>query len=327
MSGIDNTSIIPAVVGPTAVGKTAVAIRIAEQLNGEIVSADSRQVYKGMAIGAGAPSKAELNRIRHHLIAEIEPDVRISAGEFARMARGCVDSIIERGKLPVFVGGSGLYIRALVDGLSPLPSSDSNIRAEITSEIEQRGMYAMIEELVKVDPQYAGKVGIHDSKRLVRALEVWRLTGRSFSDWHSDGSSHGLRNVLFLGLTRPRRELWELIEKRVRMMVESGWIDEIKILTDRFGGYDRLPMTVTEGIGYSELIAYINGDYDLEACIEKIVISTRQFAKRQLTWFKADSRVMWCEQAGSQAVDYWVEWSIEQFHRCNRNGVLSDLTD
>jgi len=303
---------IPIIIGTTAVGKTAVAVEAVEFFNAEIISADSRQIYAGMEIGSGAPSKEELTRVPHHLISIIAPDQRLSAGEFARMAHDAIRDVRERGKVPIVVGGSGLYIRALIDGLAPIPPVDLELRASISSEIDRCGMTEMIAELTKIDPEYANKVGINDRKRLIRAIEVWRMTGQSFTDWHRETDNKQRYKPYFYGLIRPRPELLEIIERRVRGMITVGWVQEILRLADDYDGLDNLPSVVSEGLGYRNIIAYIKGEIHFENMIEKIVISTRQFAKRQMTWFQSDERIVWREESGDEAVRRWVEWLKEE---------------
>lgn len=312
---------IPVIVGPTAAGKTAVAVQLAEMTGGEIISADSRQIFRNMEVGTGAPSSDEMQRVPHHLVGIIQPDRLFSAGEFARLAHEKIKQIMSRDRIPFIVGGSGLYIRALVDGLSPIPPSDPDVITEIEAEIDQRGMVEMIAELKEVDPDYGRKVGIHDRKRLSRALAVWRMTGRSFTDWHRDTNTTGLENVIMLGLTRPRSDLWKIIEKRIHMMINSGWMDEVQFLIQKYGGIHQLPPPVTEGLGYKEIIAMLNGTVDLETTIERIAVKTRQFAKRQMTWFRADSRIEWSEQAGDDAVDNWVTWGRARLSAAGKHAI------
>ena len=305
---------LPIIVGPTAAGKTAVAVQVAEKLGGEIVSADSRQIYRGMAVGSGAPSAAELRRARHHLIGELGPQARLSAGEFARMARTRVEEIEARGRLPIVVGGSGLYVRALVDGLAPIPPHSPKLRHSLEAEIDRRGMAAMIAELAALDPAYAAKVGLRDRKRLIRALEVCRLTDKPFSAWHGYGADDW-RQPLFFGLQRPRAELKILIEIRVRSMLAAGWLEELKQLAGEYGGFNHLPPTVTEALGYRQLMEYAEGRANWAGVVEKIIIATRQFAKRQMTWFRADARVVWREESGAEAVGRWSEWMEREVSR------------
>jgi len=305
--------LLPVIVGPTAVGKTAAAIKVAERLGAEVISADSRQIYQGMAIGTGAPSDSELAMVRHHLVGLVSPLKRLSAGEFAHLAREAVRDIRSRGLIPLVVGGSGLYIKALIDGLAPIPPNNPLLRRELEAEIDGWGMAAMIQRLAEIDPDYALKVGERDRKRLVRALEVWRLTGKSFSEWHQEKPQNGYSQVVFWGLTRPRVELWDMIERRVKSMVAKGWLDEVRDLAERYGGLEHLPLPIKEGLGYRYIAAVLQGQLDLEAAINKIIINTRQFAKRQMTWFKAERRIKWSEQSGPQAVESWAEWCIRDY--------------
>ncbi len=306
---------LPVIVGPTAVGKTEVGVRIAEIFGGEIISADSRQVYKGIEIGSGAPSPEELERVPHHLVGILEPDSRLSAGEFARLANDIITDIRKRGKMPIVAGGSGLYVRALIDGLSPIPPSSEDIREEIRKEVSERGMSEMIEELAETDPEYAAKIGINDVKRLIRAVEVWRTTGRTFTDWHGETGYQSPYNPLMFGLVRPRQELVDRIERRINLMINAGWEDEVRKLSEHYSGYENIPVTVSEGLGYSEIIAYLKGDLTRIEAVEQILISTRQFAKRQMTWFRADKRVNWLELAGEEAADGWVNWLQEELKK------------
>lgn len=312
MSQTSNPIYLPVIVGPTAVGKTAVAIRIGEIFNGEIISADSRQVYAGMEIGSGAPTPEEVNRVPHHIVGILEPEERLSAGEFARIANAIITDIMHRGKIPILVGGSGLYVKALIDGLSPIPPVDAEIRDEIGAEIAERGMKEMIDELTKFDPEYAEIIGVNDEKRLIRAFEVWRTTGRTFTSWHRESDYQTLYTPLMFGLARPRQELVEIIEQRIKSMIKAGWKSEVRKLSDRFGGYENIPLTVTEGLGYGEIISYLKGEITLDEAIARILILTRQFAKRQMTWFRADKRVKWLELSGDKATDGWVSWLQEE---------------
>ncbi len=306
--------ILPVIVGPTAVGKTAVAAALAEQFDAEIVSADSRQIYEGLTIGSGAPSAEELRRVRHHLVGTVSPEKRLSAGEFARLALEAIDNVRARGKLPLVVGGSGLYIRALIDGLAPIPAPDPELRRRIDEEIDLRGMAALIEELRSVDPEYARYVGANDRKRLIRALEVWRMTGRCFTDWHRQTVAEQPFQPVFYGLSRPRDELWQLIERRVKAMLNGGWIEETRYLAERFGGLDRLPPSVTECLGYRHVVRLLLGEITRSQTEEAVIIATRQFAKRQMTWFRADNRVEWRELSGKDAPKKWTDWIEEEIN-------------
>ena len=190
--------------------------------------------------------------------------------------------------------------------MSPIPSVDSQIRHQIDDEIDQHGMQLMIEELAKLDPAYAAKVGVHDRKRLIRALEVCRTTGIPFSEWHAHEPGNGVGKAVHFGLTRPREELKEIIKRRVNSMIENGWIDETRKLATQYSAAKSLPPSVSESIGYRTLIRLLNDEINLNEAKELICIATRQFAKRQMTWFKADMSIEWLSGTGSHAESEWV---------------------
>jgi len=219
------------------------------------------------------------------------------------------------------VGGSGLYIRAVIEGLVLIPPASPELRHTIENEIDKKGIAALISELAQVDPAYAAKVGPRDHKRLVRALEVYRLTGKPFSWWHQ--SSHSAQcslrnsrasdNYLIYGLNRPRLELHSLIERRVEAMLKAGWMEEVRCLIDRYGSIANLPAPVLEVIGCRQITRCLAGEIPLEEARRQIVIATRQFAKRQLTWFRADKRIEWLEQSGDDAPEHWANAIIGKF--------------
>lgn len=291
------------IVGPTSSGKSAVGMQLALKLQGEIVSADSRQIYAGLEIGSGAPTADERSIVPHHLVAVDSPWRRTTAGDFARRARQAIVEIADRGKTPILVGGSGLYVRATVEGLALAPPADQTVRAEIEAEISRFGMQEMIGRLAGVDPSYAPSVGVNDRKRLVRALEVFRISGVPFSDWHRTGVQPVWGSPRCFGLERPRAELRELIEQRVEAMFAAGWIDEVTELL-RAG---ELPDAAAEALGYRSIIDVIRGRTDIPKAKEEIIIATRQFAKRQMTWFKRTPGVEWLQTSGERAVEVWSE--------------------
>jgi len=300
--------------GPTAVGKTATALSLARRLDCEVVSVDSRQVYAGMAIGSGAPYAMELRKVKHHLIGEVPPDQRLTAGEYARMALERIGEIESRGRGVLIVGGSGLYLRALLDGLSPAPPADPAIREELSHEIERLGVEPLLDELHRVDPEYATHVGHRDRKRLVRALEVQRLTGRPFSAWHqttSGGIDQPPRRVMRFGLNRPRPELHRMIEARVAAMFAKGWVVEVEDLARQYGGIEKIPEPVAEAVGYRSIIAYLIGTTTLQDAGQRALFATRQFAKRQMTWFRADPRIVWLEGSGPEAPVRWADLILD----------------
>src|SRR5579872_1524107 len=282
---------ILAIVGATATGKSALALDLAEEIGGEIVSADSLQVYRGLDLGTAKPGAADRARVPHHLVDILEPDEVYSAGEFARRARAAIDEIAARGRIPIVVGGSGLYLRALLRGLSPLPPGDPEVRAALRSRLETEGLPALREELVRIDPKTAARLTAGDTQRVLRALEVECVTGRPLSAW-LDEQPFGTQAIaaVQIGLTLPRSILYDRIAGRVVWMMEAGWLGEVAGLLQR-GLSPRLP--AFQAIGYRQLVRHLEGDGSLEQAIAEIVRETRRFAKRQETWFRKEPDVTW----------------------------------
>jgi len=280
-----------AVVGPTASGKTALAIELAERLGTEVISADSMQFYRGMEIGTGAPTAEELARVKHHFVGHLDPGEEFSAGAFERLGRERLAELNARGKTAVVAGGSGLYISALIDGLFPGPGKDAAIRARLHQEAQEHGVPALYARLCDVDPDYADIIQNNDLRRIVRALEVHELTGEPLSRLHRDhrGQTESLEAVQ-VALDRPREELYRRIDRRVDYMLERGLLDEVQALLDN--GYaehiERL-----RSLGYREMAAHLRGEYLLDEATELMKRNTRRYAKRQLTWFRADPRIRW----------------------------------
>ncbi len=268
------------ITGTTATGKTELSIQIAKKINGEIISADSMMVYKFMDIGTAKPSLEERQGIPHHLIDIKYPDQQFSVKEFVNLADKVIRQIRKKGKIPIVVGGTWLYIQALLYGLSDAPQADWKIREKLYS-ISNHQLY---EKLKKVDPEYASKIHINDKRRIVRALEVFYITGKPFSKFIKEHSFKNKR-YKFLGfnLTRERDEIINRIEARVYKMIEKGLVDEVKLLLDM--GY-RKAVTSSQAIGYKELVPYIEKKQSLEKSIQDIIKNTKAFAKRQIRTFR-----------------------------------------
>ena len=275
-----------AIVGPTASGKTALAIKLAEKYNGEIISCDSMQIYKGMDIGTAKPTKDELERIPHHLIDIIEPNVNFSCAEYQTLAKGIIDDIIKRGKTPIFCGGTGLYL----DSVLKIPSfqdtiKDEAYRKELEAFAEQNGADALHSLLKECDPESAEAIHKNNQKRVIRALEIFKCTGKKKSEL--DKKSKEIKppydSTVFFLTAKDRALLYSRIEKRVDMMIDDGLLDEARSLYEN--GYLKEEYTSYGAIGYKELIPYIEGKATLESCIDELKLSTRHYAKRQLTWF------------------------------------------
>lgn len=280
-----------AVVGPTASGKTSLAIALAELLDTEIVSADSMQFYRGMEIGTGAPTADDLARVKHHFIGVCDPSEKMSAGSYQDQARDVVRSLNERGKIAVIVGGSGLYLRALLDGLFGGPAANTEIRENLTQQAEAEGLPQLHARLSEIDPEYAKRIEPTDPVRITRALEVYEITGRRFSELHDELDVDALESRQF-AIDWPRDVLYERIERRVDEMMELGLLSEVRRLVDE-GHEDDLERL--KSIGYREMLQHLRGESTLDEAVERMKIQTRRFAKRQLTWFRPDDRIEWLD--------------------------------
>lgn len=287
-----NTPIV-VIAGPTASGKSSLALRLALEINAEIINADSQQVYRGLDIGTAKPSQADLNTIPHHLVDIAPPEYNFSAADFVAAADEAISDIIARGKKVIVVGGTGLYIRALLHGLVDSPTGGGKIRNILQSELLEKGALAMYQELCQVDPDAARQIHPNNSVRVVRALEVYRQTGTPFSCYQQE---HGFResryNPLLIGLSIERELLYERIGERVDCMMEMGLVDEVRGLLAAGVTPDAKGM---QAIGYKEIVAYLAGDMTVEESVRLIKRNTRHYAKRQLTWFKSDPTIVWLD--------------------------------
>lgn len=279
-------------VGPTASGKTALSIELAKQVGGEIVSADSRQVYRLLSIGTAKPSKEEQHQAVHHMIDLFDPDEPCSAGIYANRALEIIAGIFSRNRVPIITGGSGMYIRALVDGIFPGKYKDSAIRSQLQKDARTRGASFLYEELQKSDPSTAARIHPNDLFRIVRALEVFKLTGRPISAIRQEETRKSSFHSVFFGLNWKRPVLYQRIDQRVYKMFADGLVEEVRKILEK--GYDP-KLNSLDTLGYKEVIQYLNGSLDEEAMIALIQKNTRNFAKRQLTWFRRDQRIHWFE--------------------------------
>lgn len=289
-----------AVVGPTAGGKTAFSLVLAEALQTEIVSADALQFYRGFEIGTAMPTAEERARIPHHFVACLDPNDFMSAGEYQRRAREVVARINASGKPAVVVGGSGLYVRALLDGLFPGPPRDPAIRESLKSYAAEHGAEALMRRLEAVDPEYAARLtSRRDLVRIVRALEVYEITGRTFSAWHrihQEQKSNTQLPAIQVALAWDRATLYQRINERVDRLLAQGWIEEVRRLLE--AGYEPAIYRL-KAHGYREIVTYLRGEQDFETMRGEIQKVHRNYAKRQLTWFRADPRVHWLDPTAS----------------------------
>jgi len=276
-------------MGPTAVGKTAAALELAGD-RFEIVSADSVQVYKYLDVGSGKPERADRDRIPHHLIDIVEPDVSFTAGEFCREAEKAINLIAAHSRLPMIVGGAGLYIDAYFQGLSEIPEIAPGVREAIRVELEDGGLQRLHDELVLVDPAFGNRIHPNDTQRILRGLEVYRATGRPLSSYYAAKRRYGSEDTLFIGLYEERADLRKRINARVDSMFGRGFVEEVRSLRERGYGPDLNSM---QSIGYAEINRYIDGAVGLDETIQRIKTATGQYAKRQMTWFRKNERVVW----------------------------------
>jgi tRNA dimethylallyltransferase len=280
------------IVGPTGVGKTALAITIAERLGAEIVNADSRQVYRGMDLGTAKPSQDERRRVPHHLIDIRTPDQPLDAAEFARLARDKIEEITVGHCAVLIVGGSGLYVRALRGGIFAGPPASRAVRADLTEFAARHGTRTLHARLVESDPAAAARISPEDLKRIVRALEVLELTGVPISVHHAGHRFAACPyDTLTVGVTMPRDQLYATIDRRFDSMIESGLVNEVRELIDD----GRCGDTLASTIGYREIASYLGGKLDLASAIDRAKRESRRFAKRQLTWFRAEPGVVWLD--------------------------------
>lgn len=275
-------------MGPTASGKTALAVQLAQLLNGEIISVDSALVFREMDIGTAKPTLEERGGIKHHLIDILDPSESFSTGQFRTQALDLMAQITTQGKLPILVGGTMLYFNALTQGLAQLPPADAEIRARLDFELERDGKQMLHERLATCDPQAAQRIHPNDPQRVQRALEVFELTGKPLSDFFAENENTLPYKIQkFVIAPEDRKILHKIIELRFHKMLEQGFLAEVEKLFLRGDLNDKMP--AIRAVGYREAWAYFQGEYDLQAMTEKAIIATRQLAKRQFTWLRRET--------------------------------------
>lgn len=299
MQSVARPNPLIAIVGPTAVGKTEISIELAEHFAGEIISADSRLLYRGMDIGTAKPSAEDQKRVPHHLMDVADPDQVWSLANYQRAANEVIGEIHRRGKPPFLVGGTGQYVRAVIEGWQiPAVKPDLRLRHALHNWADELGALGLYERLRAIDPRAAAKMEPSNLRRSIRALEVIFHTGETFSS--QQGRSGTLYRVLIMGLNRPRPELYARIDARIENMVANGLVEEVQGLLDKGYSPDLPPLSA---IGYRQIIDYLQGDITLEEGINQIKRSTRQFVRRQANWFKTtDPEIHWF-QDGSGSID------------------------
>jgi tRNA dimethylallyltransferase len=273
-------------------------MRLAQQVNAEIISVDSAAIYRGMDIGTDKPSSEDRSRVPHHLLDINEPGETPTVAQFQQAGRACVDDILNRGRVPLLVGGSGLYFRAIVDPLE-FPPTDAGVRTRLEAEAYEFGGYEMFRRLESLDPDAAARMHPANVRRTIRALEVIDITGRPFSSYRTGWDDHqAVYHLRAAGLTLPLEELGRRIDARVDALIARGWAQEVRALKD--AGVV-LSSTSLQALGYAQILDYLNGRTTLDQAIEETKLRTRQFARRQLRWFRADPRVKWFEDPDAAA--------------------------
>ncbi|MFD0763839.1 tRNA (adenosine(37)-N6)-dimethylallyltransferase MiaA [Mucilaginibacter lutimaris] len=275
------------IAGPTASGKTAAAISLAQHFNTVVVSADSRQFFREMSIGTAKPTPEELATVPHYFINSHSITEPFSVGDFEREGMKLLTKLFEKRNVVIMAGGSGLYIRAITEGFDELPTADPNIRERLNQELATNGITALQERLNEVDPIYYNEADINNPQRVIRALEVYEATGNPISSYRKAKVNQRPFNIIKYGLDLPREELYDRINKRVDVMIQDGLIDEVAALVP-FRQYNAL-----NTVGYSELFDFFDGKTDIDTAIALIKQNTRRFAKRQLTWFRKDKDIIW----------------------------------
>ena len=306
------------IVGPTASGKTRMAVELAQRHNGEVISADSMQIYRTMDIGTAKPTQEEMGGIPHHMIDVADPEEDFSVARYVEMAARCVDDVLARGKLPIVAGGTGLYIDSLLSGRTFAPfSPDSALRGELEQEMADKGGAAMLEELAKVDPEAAQRLHPNDHKRIIRALEVYRSTGKTITQHNRETQAIPPRyDALTIGLAfQDRQAMWRRIDQRVDEMVAAGLEDEVRrLLTSGISP----KCTAMQAIGYKEFTQALSGEMTWQEAAEVVKLRSRQYAKRQLTWFGRNPNTRWVrwddppdfEQGRRASTEYLEEFGI-----------------
>lgn len=306
------------IVGPTASGKTRMAVELAQRHNGEVISADSMQIYRTMDIGTAKPTKEEMGGIPHHMIDVADPEEDFSVARYVEMAAQCVDDVLARGKLPIVAGGTGLYIDSLLSGRTFAPfSPDSALRGELERELAEKGGQAMLEALAQVDPEAAQRLHPNDHKRIIRALEVYRSTGKTITQHNRETQAIPPRyDALTIGLAfQDRQAMWRRIDQRVDEMVAAGLEDEVRrLLTSGISP----KCTAMQAIGYKEFTQALSGEMTWQEAADVVKLRSRQYAKRQLTWFGRNPNTRWVrwddppefEQGRRASTEYMEEFGI-----------------
>ena len=285
--------------GPTASGKSKLAVELAKKVNGEIISADSMQIYKEMNIGTAKVNKEEMQGVQHYLVDFVSPDERYSVSNFKKDAEKAIEEILEKGKTPIVVGGTGLYIDSLIYGIEfQNEEVDLEYREKLNKIADEKGLESLYKKAQEIDPEAMKKISINDRKRIIRVLEIYHKTGKTKTEQELQSRKNEVKyEYKVFAITMDREKLYERIEKRVDLMIEQGLIEEVKQILEK---YHTFP-TAMQGLGYKEVVEYLEGFCTKEEMIEKIKKETRHYAKRQLTWFRKNKEIIWLD--GEKSTD------------------------
>ena len=279
------------ICGPTASGKTTLSIQLAQKINGEIISSDSMQIYKDMNIGTAKPDQQEMQGIKHYLLDFVEPNQRYSVADYKKDAENAIEDILQKGKVPIIVGGTGLYVDSLIYGIEyPNIEFDENYRKELERRVEKEGLEKLYEKAKKIDPQAMKKISRNDQKRILRVLEIYNATGKTKTEQEIESRKNEVKyDYRVFAINMDREKLYDRINKRVDIMIQKGLIEEVENLLKK---YNEFP-TAMQGLGYKEVVEYIQGKVLKEDMIENIKRESRRYAKRQITWFKKNKQTLW----------------------------------
>ena len=281
------------ICGPTASGKTALSIELAKKINGEIISADSMQIYKDMNIGTAKPKQEEMQGIKHYMLDYVSPEERYSVAQYKKDAKKAIKEILSKGKTPIIVGGTGLYVDSLIYEIEYNDIKiDEKYRKELEDIAEQQGLETLYKMALEIDPVAMKKISSNDRKRIIRVLEIYKSTGKTKTEQEKESRKNPVEyNYKIFAINRDREDLYQRINKRVDIMIEQGLIEEVNTILEK---YKKFP-TAMQGLGYKEVVDYLNGKYTKEEMIEKIKMETRRYAKRQLTWFRKNKQTIWLD--------------------------------
>ena len=291
--------IVYVIGGPTASGKSKLAVELAKKVNGEIISADSMQIYKEMNIGTAKVNKEEMQGVQHYLVDFVSPDERYSASNFKKDAEKAIEEILAKGKTPIVVGGTGLYIDSLIYGIEFQDEEvDLEYREKLNKIADEKGLESLYKKAQEIDPEAMKKISINDRKRIIRVLEIYHKTGKTKTEQELQSRKNEVKyEYKVFAITMDREKLYERIEKRIDFMIEQGLIEEVKQILEK---YHTFP-TAMQGLGYKEVVEYLEGSCTKEEMIEKIKKETRHYAKRQLTWFRKNKETIWLD--GEKSTD------------------------